>query len=98
MEVKTIKEASYHRNGICGAGFHVIRFTADIDGGCKDANFLGILFDASGECAVICTDMLESHGVAFAQGNSWRGDHFEPALRAAIDESNAQMDRRLGIK
>jgi len=41
----------------------------------------------NGHCAILSTDRLETHGVAFANGNSWRGDHFEPRLRKLIDKA-----------
>jgi hypothetical protein len=58
------------------------------ESGVIGANFIGIVFDEPGSCAVLCLDRLESHGVRFAGGNSWRGDQFEPELRAAIEAQN----------
>lgn len=95
--VNKIIESSYHRNGVCGEGFYAIRFTSDIDDdpgmfgsvamkGQKEADFLAILFDAPGQCAVICLDRIGTCGVGFAKGNSWRGDRFEDELRAAIKD------------
>lgn len=98
--VKKIEEIAWHRNGVSGEGFHVIRFIAEVEensqeeakiwGGpaeepVKDAHWLAILFDAPGQCAVICLDLIPTRGVKFAGGNSWRGDHYEPELRQAIE-------------
>jgi len=111
--VKNIQEIAYHRNGISGEGFYAVRFTADIEGIGKkeaafwnvpaeptqaDANFLAILFDGPGQCAVICTDRIATHGVKFAGGNSWRGDHYEDELRAAIEalDGNTSGGIRVG--
>jgi len=51
----TIKEVSYHRNGVCGEGFHAINFIDhELKGDeNKDALMLGIVFDAECKCAVI---------------------------------------------
>jgi hypothetical protein len=99
--IKAIDEISYHRNGISGLGFYAVRFTSDIeaddgafniyeqpDTAQPNAKFLACVFDEPGCVAVICTDRLESHGISFAKGNSWRGDRFEPELREAIKASN----------
>ncbi len=81
-----IQEIAYHRNGISGLGFHAIRFRWQPEGAKNKENFLGILFEEEGSCAVIGLDRIESQGVEFAKGNSWRGDYFEPELRKAILE------------
>lgn len=87
LEIKSIQEIAYHRNGISGIPFYFVRFTANNAN--ANANFLATVFANSDEdrgyCAVICLDMIESHGIAFGR-NSWRGDDFEPELRAAIKQ------------
>ena len=42
------------------------------------------IFDARGAVAVLAIDETAAGNVAFANGNSWRGDEFENRLRAAI--------------
>lgn len=79
--VNEIKEIAYHRNGISGQSFHVVRFISGHDG--KMSDFLGILFKELGQCAVICLDAIEAHGVKFGD-NSWSGGCYEPELRNAI--------------
>jgi len=83
-----IQEMSYHRNGISGHGFHVVRFAHNPDDSPKKSkeNFMAILFEEEGNCAVIGLDRIASMGVKFAGGNSWRGDYFELVLRKAINE------------
>lgn len=71
-----IQEVASHRNGCFGAPFHVVRFT------CEGELLLGFVFGAAEHVAVIDpAKALET--VAFAE-NSWRGDYYEDALRAAI--------------
>ncbi len=74
-----IEQVEYHRNGICGEGFHAILFK---DG---SESMLAIVFDGAGQCAVVSRDKLPDVGVAFGE-NSYRGDHYEDSLRAAIRE------------
>lgn len=84
-----IQEIAFHRNSISGSPFYVIRFRwkpVDMD---VEENFLATLFEQMGTCAVIGLDRLNTQGVKFAAGNSWRGDHFEPALRFAIEQWNS---------
>jgi len=75
---------SYHRNGICGNGFHVVRF------GWYDADekahrtMVATVFAEPGNCAVLDLDETARGNIAFAKGNSWRGDEFEPTLRELI--------------
>jgi hypothetical protein len=95
--IDSIDEVAWHRNGVGGRGFYAIRFTAGIEAddgkfsGCEATGakiglkWLAVLTDDPGECYVICTDLLETCGVKFAGGNSWRGDHYEPELRKAIE-------------
>jgi len=83
-----VQEKAFHRNGISGLGFCVIRFQWIPEDCDKEENFLAILFDEPGACAVIGLDRIEEQGIAFAKGNSWRGDHFEAELRKAIKESD----------
>lgn len=109
--VKTVQEVAYHRNGIGGTGFYAVRFTADIEpqseedskiwntpatAGQKDANWLAIVFDEPGSCAVVCLDLIPTCGVKFAGGNSWRGDRFEPELRDAIKSTPLSGGIRVG--
>ena len=91
MDIK-IKEIAYHRNGCGGEGFYVSIFKATVDG--KRRKMVGIVFGGSeeynGRVAVFDIAELAKDNIAFAEGNSWRGDHFENAIRKAIAESNKE--------
>jgi hypothetical protein len=87
----TVIEVSAHRNGVGGEPFHAIRFLWSPDGNAIPEKFLAIVHDQPGYCSVIGLDRLEDMGVMFAGGNSWRGDHFEPFLRDAIEEHTRVM-------
>ena len=78
-----IKKIDYHRNGICGAGFHIVIFDDKKE---KLKNMVAFVFEGQGNIAVINIDELSKHNIEFAQGNSWRGDHFESEIREAIKQ------------
>lgn len=70
---------AYHRNGVGGNGFHVLTFH---DSELKK-DMVGIVFDEPGSVAVFDRKLLGEGVIEFGV-NSWRGDSFEPALRAVI--------------
>ena len=72
-----VLDISFHRNGIGGAPFHAALFH---DGGSLK---VGVLFSAQAHCAVLDLELLLAKDIAFGT-NSWRGDRYEPLLRAAI--------------
>ncbi len=80
----TFEQIKYHRNGVCGAPFHVIRFTDAAEG-----NMLGIVFESPHHVAVFNRDKLATGDIGFGS-NSWRGDRYEPHLRAAIKSLEAE--------
>jgi hypothetical protein len=80
MKLKII-EASYHRNGIEGMGFYAILFNDKENG-----KMLAHLFDEEGYCAVTKVKELSKDNIAFACGNSWRGDVFEASLRPLLNK------------
>ena len=94
----------YHRNGISGRPFYVCLFNwrdgnrhrhmvATLHHTREDANGRPVFIDTVGiECAVFDVDELAAGNIAFARGNSWRGDDFAPALHAFI-RSNSCIDR-----
>jgi hypothetical protein len=69
-----------HRNGICGAPFHVVIFE-DVDD--ENTRKVGILFDAPHHCAVLDIGKLSAGNITFGI-NSYRGDVFEEALRSSL--------------
>ena len=79
----TIIDIAHHRNGICGAPFTAVLFE---DSGPEGSRKIGILFDQPYHCAVLDIAKLAAGDIAFAS-NSWRGDQYEPYLRAAEADS-----------
>lgn len=80
----TVHQIQYHRNGVSGAPFHVLRFT-DADEG----DMLGVVFGQPHHVAVFHLDRLDARDVGFGT-NSWRGDKYEPHLRQAIKQFEAE--------
>ena len=75
-----IVDWDYHRNGICGAPFHVVLFDDADD---ENTRKVGILFNERYHCAVLDVAKLSAGNIAFGF-NSYRGDRFEEALRSAL--------------
>jgi len=80
MKIKHIIAVATHRNGICGAPFHVVLFEDDGDEGSRK---VGIVFENSSYTAVLDVGKLANGDITFGS-NSWRGDTYEPHLRQAI--------------
>ena len=80
----TFHQIKYHRNGVSGAPFHVIRFTDPTEG-----DMLGIVFEQGSHVAVLNLDRLDTRDIGFGT-NSWRGDRYEPHLRSAIKQLEAE--------
>ncbi len=70
-----IGEIEYHRNGVTGEGFHTVRFES-LEG---DGTMVGVVFETPGHVAV-----FEVHSLWRKPTKKFRGDLFEPELRAAI--------------
>lgn len=89
----TVVDASWHRNGIGGAGFYAVLFDE-----AEHGRMIASLFDEAGYCAVYKIDELSKGNIAFARGNSWRGDVYEEALRPLVDAFLKQAgSNRLGL-
>lgn len=86
MKIEVLKIA-YHRNGVCGEGFHVITFNWKDDNE-KLRHMLGIIYKESSYCSILDIDETVKDNIEFANGNSWRGDKFESDLRKTIEEYN----------
>lgn len=69
-----------HRNGVSGEPFYVVLFE---DRAYPDL-FVATVFDEPGRVAVLSVEKLTDGNIAFGE-NSWRGDRYESALRAAIE-------------
>jgi len=81
MKLKIIDIAS-HRNGICGAPFHVVLFD---DQGTEGSRKVAVLFDEPYHCAVFDVAKLAAGDIAFGS-NSFRGDNYEPHLRKVVEK------------
>ena len=69
-----------HRNGSSGNPFQVVRFEDE------GREMLAVVFEEEGSVAVLRLDGelgLDSRCIGFTH-NSWRGDHYEAALRQAL--------------
>jgi len=74
-------EIARHRNGVGGWPFDVVLFE---DGGEHGSRKVAIVFEEpGGQCAVLDVGKLAEGDIRFGE-NSWRGDVYERALRAAI--------------
>lgn len=83
-----VNAIAYHRNGICGAPFHVAIVTTSDD---PAHTKVAVVFDEPHHVAVLDISKLASGIIAFRE-NSYRGDNFEPTLRKAISQLNAETD------
>lgn len=81
-DIKVLK-VDYHRNGVCGDGFHVALLDFK-EAGEKKRRMVAIRFPGECRCAVLDTALLAKDTIEFMQ-NSWRGDHFVEAVDAAIE-------------
>lgn len=86
-----IEEVAYHRNGVGGEPFYVIKFISTEDG--RASNMVGVVYPENGYVSVFDRDLLGQGVIAFGY-NSFRGDHFEGHLRHAIMEHEAGADER----
>ena len=81
----TIEQIARHRNGICGATFHVVLFRDPV------SRKLAIVFEQPGHVAVL--DLEHAHAGEIRFGfNSFRGDVYEPLLRTAIQRFESNHD------
>jgi hypothetical protein len=79
----------YHRNGVSGEGFYVVLFRSlpEIKQG------VAIYFPSDhSRCAVLDVEQTAAGNVAFARGNSWRGDHYSDEVLAAINAQRLASD------
>ncbi len=78
-----IHHIAFHRNGIGGAPFHAVLFD---DSGDEGSRKIAVVFDAPHHVAVLDVAKLAAGDIGFGS-NSWRGDRYEPSLRAALRET-----------
>ncbi len=77
-QIAQVHDVAHHRNGVCGAPFHVVTFTSTD----REA-MVATVFPGPGEVAVLSMGRLAEGNIRFGE-NSYRGDDFEDELRAAI--------------
>lgn len=80
-----IEEIAYHRNGVGGNGFSVLKFTEGRD------RKLAIVFPGRGNVAVFDRALLADDAIAWTV-NSWRGDRYEHALRDALKAADQMLN------
>lgn len=85
MIITCTHDIAFHRNGICGAPFHVVLFD---DAGPQGSRKVALVFDQPGHVAVLDVALLTEGNIQFGE-NSWRGDAFEPVLRRLITQFNS---------
>ena len=90
----TLSALAYHRNGICGAPFHVAIVEASDEPGRPK---VAIVFDEPYHVAVLDIGKLSADEITFGE-NSYRGDIFEPPLRNAIVHAYAEVEDLTDIK
>jgi hypothetical protein len=81
----TVHDIAYHRNGVGGEGFYVVLFGDPEEN--PDGRMVAIHFPNDDKrllTAVLDVDQLSAGNIAFAEGNSWRGDHYHADIQAAI--------------
>ncbi len=93
----SVKNVSWHRNGICGEGFFAVLFAdPEQQGDEKKGNMVASLFDKPGYCSVYNLPLLEKGDIAFGS-NSWRGDVYEAELRPLVEKwLKANEGNRIG--
>jgi len=84
-----VKKFDHHRNGISGLGFYVVIFDWN-EPGEKQTNMTAFVFDEQGAIAITKNSELIKHNIEMNNGNSWRGDYFESAIRKFIKKTNKQ--------
>ncbi len=89
----------YHRNGVSGAGFHVITFQSRslwTDGHEEPWEpMFAVVFEEEKHVAVFNREKLGAGDIGFAGGNSWRGDVYELPLRREIAAWRIEQDHEL---
>ena len=82
----TVNKVSHHRNGVSGVGFTVVLFT---DNENNDGPMVATISDDdSSACHVLNVGELVKGNIEFANGNSFRGDHYSHALLPLIKNRN----------
>ena len=75
----TVEAVARHRNGVAGSPFHVVLFREG------EGRKLAVIFGELCHVAVLDLTLAAAGEVRFGF-NSFRGDVYEPLLRAAVEE------------
>lgn len=78
--VTSIEQIEYHRNGVAGNGFNVVLFKSGKE------PMIAFLFEEPCNIAVMRRNDITEGRISMAEGAAFRGDHFEPELRKAIQD------------
>ncbi len=89
MKKLKIEKIDFHRNGVCGLGFFAAVFV------CPETKkrMVASVFETPGAVAVYDIDLLNQPKSIEFGFNSWRGDHYEDELRAAIKKHVKKIKR-----
>lgn len=96
--MQTVTQLDYHRNGVCGLGFHVGIVEERNDNGTQ-REMLVVRFQKEADeaigaavCAAFDLAKLDQREIRSFY-NSWRGDHYSDVMDAAIEVQ--RKDRNL---
>lgn len=92
-----VKKLDYHRNGVCGLGFHVAIVEDRSDGEKRDMLVVRFSKEADKETgAVVCAAFdlakLDEREIRFFY-NSWRGDHYNAVVDSAIEKQRRKSHK-----
>lgn len=87
-EEMRLVQADSHRNGITGESFYAVVFDYEETGTREPRRMLGVVFEQPGHVAILDVRECLAGNVAFAAGNSWRAEAFEPWLRKQIERDD----------
>ena len=92
-DIMAIIKMDFHRNGVCGLGFHV-GIVREIEDG-HERDMLVIRFPKRADeetgnvvCAAFDLAQLDKRVIEFGP-NSWRGDHYSDCMDVAIAAEHA---------
>lgn len=104
---KKVTALAHHRNGVCGDPFYVALMDwNDTDDG-KVRKMVAVYrpevdgdsgwykTGCTTDIAVFDIDELAKGNIAFAKGNSWRGDHFIEVVHKAVMKDQAKMKKQM---
>ena len=97
---KQVTQLDYHRNGICGLGFHVGIVKETDDGETREMLVIRFPKDEADKltgmvvCAAFDLAKLDEREIRFFH-NSWRGDHYADVMDEAIQAEHDKIDIEL---